>query len=436
MKISIIGFMGSGKSTVSALLAEKLGYPCIEIDHEIVALAGGKSIPQLFEQGEEIFRNFESEAVQRASTNSSVVISAGGGTPLRGENVKALRSGDSLIIYLSAQFETIRNRIGSNSERPLFRDQEKARELFEARQTIYRTCADYIVCAEQSPDEICAEIIDLVDEWRGKEPSPKKCMVIGDPIAHSLSPRMHSAAYQALRIDQQFSYQHMLVPAAELPVFISKFRSAPNLGASCTMPHKESLVSLVDSLDPMAEKIGAVNTLKRNGHKITGFNTDWLGIITPLTALTPLNGKSALVVGAGGAARAAICGLKASGVRVSVTNRTESKAAELAGRFSIALLPWSERLKSGSWDIIINTTSVGMGSPDGGSPLSGYPFSPSQIIFETIYHPRDTQLLKDARAAGARTIEGREMLLYQGVAQFELFTNRKAPVEQMRAALD
>lgn len=159
MKIIIIGFMGSGKSTVSALLAKRLKMPLIEIDQEIINHAGGLTIPQIFDRrGEAGFRELESEIVQRYSSSADAVISAGGGTPERDRNMVVLKSGESRTIYLEVTLDTVLHRLGDQSDRPLLRNPEGARALHQRRQAVYRRYADLIVSGENSPENICAEI--------------------------------------------------------------------------------------------------------------------------------------------------------------------------------------------------------------------------------------------------------------------------------------
>lgn len=263
----------------------------------------------------------------------------------------------------------------------------------------------------------------------------QRCLIIGDPVAHSLSPRMHNAGYKALGIENEFVFEHCQVTSEELPEFIARMRQDSSIrGAACTMPHKETLLALVDTVDARATRIGAINTLLCNNGKIEGHNTDWIGILAPLRQHIDLIGKKALILGAGGAARAAIVGLLEGGASVTVTNRSTGKAELLADQFSITALDWTQRGDSGSWDIIINTSALGMHPYENESPLPGYPFSPEQIVFETVYFPRITTLLQ--QASSARTLRGIDMLLHQGVAQFELFTGRQAPFAAMQQALD
>jgi shikimate dehydrogenase len=247
---------------------------------------------------------------------------------------------------------------------------------------------------------------------------------------------MHSAGYQALGITNDFSFTSAEVNISQLSAALKAFKMQKIRGAACTMPLKEALIPLVDWLDPHAKAIGAVNTLVFEEDILKGYNTDWLGIATPLKQTRELMNTQALVLGAGGAARAAIYALKTLGAAVSITNRTDDKAAHLAEQFSIHSIPWNNREDKSDWDVIINTTSLGMAPHLELSPLPAFHFSNKQIVFETIYNPRVTSLLQAASMQSAQTFCGIDMLLYQGLAQFELFTGKPAPVNEMRAALE
>jgi shikimate dehydrogenase len=168
----------------------------------------------------------------------------------------------------------------------------------------------------------------------------KICMVIGDPIAHSLSPQLHNAGYQALGIDDKFVYIAAQVKVNHIEDFIKGIRAMNIRGVSCTMPHKLAVMKYLDVIDETAKTIGAVNTIVNQEGILTGYNTDWLGAVTPLEKLTSLKNKEVAVLGAGGAARAIIFGLTKKGAKVTIFNRTREKAEEIAKEFDtrVALL--------------------------------------------------------------------------------------------------
>lgn len=259
------------------------------------------------------------------------------------------------------------------------------------------------------------------------------CLIIGDPVAHSLSPRMHNAAYRALNLN--FVMGAARVTHLTLPEAISGVRALNIRGLACTMPHKVAICSLLDELDPIAAEIGAVNTVVQEDGALRGYNTDWLGILKPLESLTPLRGKHVAILGAGGAAQAAVYACVSAAASVTIFNRTVANAEPLARRFHLELLPLDSNLNLERFDVIINTTSVGMSPRVELSPLTPDQIFSHQIVFETIYHPHETQLLRHARSRGARTLRGLDMFLEQGAAQFELHTGVEAPRGTMKAEI-
>lgn len=263
----------------------------------------------------------------------------------------------------------------------------------------------------------------------------KVCMVIGDPIAHSLSPEMHNAGYQALGIAGEFVYVAANVRIQESEQAIAGFRALGIRGISCTMPHKLEVMRYLDEIDPIAQKIGAVNTIVNDNGKLTGYNTDWLGIITPLEEKTNIAGKKIVILGAGGASRAMAFGLTQKRAEVTILNRTVANAKTLAKEFlcNFGSIDDIETIRDA--DIILNATSIGMGEMSNESPIPEELINKNMIIFDAIYHPYETKLLQYAKNKGAQTIHGLAMLLHQGTAQFTLFTGQQAPVAAMRKVL-
>lgn len=255
------------------------------------------------------------------------------------------------------------------------------------------------------------------------------CLIIGDPVSHSLSPVMHNAAYAALRIP--FVMAAARVEASALRAALHGMRALNIRGLAVTMPHKVAIQEFLDSVDPIAQTIGAVNTVVHADGTLTGYNTDWLGILRPLERVTSLAHKKVAILGAGGAAKAAIHAAKQGGASVTVFNRTLSTAEELASAFACSAGPLEHSDEIARNDIIINTTSLGMIGNEASSPLPQGTIRAHHIVFETIYSPAITTLLKDAQLVGAKIIQGAEMFLEQGAAQFELHTGVKAPREVM-----
>ncbi|HEX5744170.1 MAG TPA: shikimate dehydrogenase, partial [Candidatus Saccharimonadales bacterium] len=264
----------------------------------------------------------------------------------------------------------------------------------------------------------------------------KLCMIIGDPVAHSLSPAIHNAAYKALGLGGRFRYEARQVKPDQLADFMNEVRDKDIRGVSCTAPHKVAIMGHMDDIDPVAARIGAVNTVVNDKGRLKGYNTDWLGIMRSLEKITPLKGKRVALLGAGGAARSIAYGLVEKGAKVTVYNRTVEKARALAEEFGADSAGLDEVAAVKQADIIVNATSAGMSPNDGATPLPEEYISGGQIVFDSIYVPYETRLLKEAAARGARVIHGTEMLLAQAVEQFRLYTGYDAPEDVMRRALE
>lgn len=266
--------------------------------------------------------------------------------------------------------------------------------------------------------------------------------IFGYPLAHSISPAFQQAAFDSYSMDVR--YEAWPVPPEELERAVGKLRSEPYMGANVTVPHKQQVMELIDTIDPVAARIGAVNTIARTGESLTGYNTDVSGFIRSLREKGGFEprGRRALVLGAGGAARAAVFGLIEEGVEsLAIANRTLERAESLANEASplmegISAMPLQgdeiSRVAA-SADLIVNSTSIGMRHTDseGSSPLAGVRINPRSLVCDMVYNPEDTPLLKEARAAGARTLGGLPMLIYQGAAAFEIWTGKEAPIEVM-----
>lgn len=271
----------------------------------------------------------------------------------------------------------------------------------------------------------------------------KLCMIIGDPVEHSLSPAMHNAAYEALGIDDQFVFVASHVDIKKIEIVVNAVRVIGIRGLTCTIPHKIEVMKYLDWIDPVAEKIGAVNTVVNDDGVLKGYNTDWLGTVIPLQQLLKverLGGRNIALIGAGGAARAMAYGVIERGADLTIFNRSIEKAQELAQDLGphVDVKPMTALVETdslGDFDIILNATSLGMGEHIEETPIPKSHIQKKHVVFDAVYAPRETRLLREAAEQGAQTIQGLEMLLHQGAAQFELYTGKKAPVEIMRECL-
>ena len=268
------------------------------------------------------------------------------------------------------------------------------------------------------------------------------CGLIGDPIEHTMSPAMQNAAFKKKGID--FLYVPFRVRKEELGRAIEGMRALHIKGLNVTIPHKVAAIRFLDELDPLAEKIGAVNTIVNEDGVLTGYNTDATGFLQALleNGIEP-EGKNVLVLGAGGASRAISLILADSGARLTILNRLQELdwAEELAGRISqifkreVKALELNRKNLTSTLkktDILVNATSVGMTPDIEQTPVASNLLKPEITVFDIVYNPIKTRLLKEAEAAGAKTISGVEMLVWQGALAFEKWTGLKAPVDLMR----
>jgi shikimate dehydrogenase len=255
---------------------------------------------------------------------------------------------------------------------------------------------------------------------------------MGKPVSHSLSPAMHNTAFQKIGLNSV--YVAFEVEAENVPRALDGFRALGVCGVSVTIPHKQAVIAHLDAVDPVAEKIGAVNTLLIDNGHIRGSNTDWVGAMQALETVTELPGKTVLVIGAGGSARAIGFGLREKGAKMLLANRTLSKGQALATELGCECIPLTD-VEGVRADALINTTSVGMTPHVEDTPVPAAVLANIAAVMDIVYSPVETRLLREAKQAGCRTVDGRYMLLYQGVAQFELWTGRTAPVDVMRTTL-
>ena len=267
----------------------------------------------------------------------------------------------------------------------------------------------------------------------------KICMVAGDPIGNSLSPQMHNAGYKALGIDDRYVYVACEVKPDQVGDFIKGIRAMNVRGVSCTVPLKTLVIPHLDDIDKVAKEIGAVNTIVNNDEgTLTGYNTDWLGALIPLTRKIGLiKNKRIALVGAGGVARAIAYGLTKEKALLSVFNRTLGRAQEIVKIFGGTAYPLNALTSMvKGMDVIVNATSLGLNPETDVFPMNPSMISKGQVVFDAVYSPHgDGKFLEAAGRQGAITISGREMLLHQGMAQFKLFTGYEVPEQVMEETL-
>lgn len=262
--------------------------------------------------------------------------------------------------------------------------------------------------------------------------SPRKVLLLGDPVAHSLSPAMHNAAFRALGIDAV--YETRRTSPAQLGAVVAELRGEPYLGANVTIPHKEAVLGLVDDRTALVERIGAANTLLRRGTRLAADNTDARGFGEALDERrVDVEDGRVLVLGAGGAARACVVELlRRRPGAIELASRSPARAERLGADVGegVRAVPWPARLEG--YALVVNATPLGMHGED---PLVDVPLEPPLAVFDLVPTATETPLLRRARAKGCETVDGLLMLLHQAAASFELWTGRRAPLEVMRAAL-
>ena len=257
--------------------------------------------------------------------------------------------------------------------------------------------------------------------------------VIGDPVRHSLSPALHNAAFRALDLD--WVYLAFEVPPGSGAAAVEAVRTLGIDGLNVTMPHKADVAAAVDRLSPVARRLGAVNTVVRQGSTLVGESTDGEGFVAALRTDEGFDpaGKRCLVVGAGGAARAVVLALAEAGAsEVVVAGRTPERveaAAALAGaRGRVGSVD-----EASDADLVVNATPVGMGG-DPGVPLDPERVGPGQVVADLVYHPLATPFLEAARKRGAVAVNGLGMLIHQAALSFRLWTGEDPPLEVLSAA--
>ncbi|MBN1167027.1 MAG: shikimate dehydrogenase [Methanospirillaceae archaeon] len=457
-RIVLIGYRGTGKTTIGKRLAELLDLLFCDTDQEIKKTLG-VSIPDLFAgYGEEAFREIEHDTIAAIPPNVSIV-STGGGAVLDPENREFLRR-KSTIFWLMADPETIFERI-EKSDRPALSSlplHSEIEKMLCVRTPIYRSLADYTIKTDTKSIDACVreiaflyasggEVMKTREDWIFSHPLPASCNpdamrnlittidnprvrifgILGYPCGHSRSPQVWN------RLFSHFGMDNALYTWFEQknPDLILHTAYAMGIkGLSVTIPHKETVIPFCDEIKHDARTIGAVNTILFSEGRSFGFNTDWLGIYRPLEGYT---GGSACVIGAGGAASAAVYALMMRGYEVTILNRTEKKAEDLARRFGCSFGPLGDGDVS-SYDLVLNATPVGM-HPDTGIPVDPATLHQGMILFDLVYTPERTPFIIAGEKAGCIIIPGTEMFISQLAEQFTILTGLRVSTDQVREIL-
>jgi len=264
--------------------------------------------------------------------------------------------------------------------------------------------------------------------------------VVADPIGHSLSPLIHNAGFAHLGLNKV--YVPFRVPREDLGRFIDEAPSLGIRGLSITIPHKEEVIKKLTKIDAAVQGIGAANTVVLNGPVLAGYNTDYHAAMVSLeeameltsSGERPFAGMTAMVMGCGGAGMAITYGLVRRGATVLVSDIAPRKAEAVAERFKCVAVDWADRHKA-NLDILVNSTPVGMHPNVDESPFEKHHLRPSMVVFDAVYNPENTLLIKDARNRNCTVVTGIEMFVRQACLQFKLFTGAEGPAELMREVI-
>ncbi|MGB7188634.1 MAG: shikimate dehydrogenase [Acidobacteriaceae bacterium] len=279
---------------------------------------------------------------------------------------------------------------------------------------------------ETGPGQIAARTLRETYRIDQLDAATKVYGVAGNPIKHSLSPLMMNAALRRETVNGVF----LALQASRLSDLLTLVREVPISGLAVTMPLKEEILKHLERTDPLSEKVGACNTVVRSADgKLYGFNTDVAAVVRPLERRLALKGARVLVMGAGGAARAAVFGLKDKGAEVFVMNRTPEAGQKLARQAKAKNIKREQLVKT-NFDVIVNATPAGMAGAKTQSLLEPKEIN-ARLVFDLVYNPLETPLIRMARDKGIPVITGVEMFVHQGARQFEIWTGKPAPEEEM-----
>lgn len=288
------------------------------------------------------------------------------------------------------------------------------------------TFASATVGEETGPGQIAVRTLNETYRIDQLDAATKVYGVAGNPVKHSLSPLMMNTAFRRETVNGVF----LALQTSKVNDLMTLVREVPISGLSVTMPLKGEILKHLERTDPLSEKVGACNTVVRSAEgKLYGFNTDVAAVVRPLERRLALKGAKILVLGAGGAARAAVFGLKEKGAEVFVMNRTPETAQKLARQAKVKTFKRPQLAKA-EFDVIINATPAGMLGVKPQSILEAKEIN-ARLVFELVYNPLETPLIKLAREKGIPVVTGVEMFVHQGARQFEIWTGKPAPEEEM-----
>ncbi len=425
--IVLIGISGSGKTGMGKRLAHRLSREFIDLD-SLIEEREGSGIPEIFAaRGEAGFRLAETEAIKAISGSKDAIIACGGGAVLKEINMELL-SQNGIVVFMDRRVKDILRRVNLESRPLLNKAPEKLYKLHRERLPLYERYADFRVRCDGRPGAILHRLTQI----SRLEQRDMRLAVIGDPIAHSLSPDIHITALEPFL--RSLSYERNKVARDELPQWFARIKNGELEGFNVTMPHKKVIIPLLDHIDKEASELGSVNTVVRKNGEFWGYSTDGKGFARALASEGKrFKGSAVTIIGSGGAAVTIAMRAAREGAReLHIVARDRAKAQDIARKIKeyygtdSCLHPFLNRDGNGSeWDssIIINATPLGMEGIEEDFPH--YDFldlvEEGAIICDLIYSPAKTRFLMEAENRGLRTLGGINMLIEQALEADSLY---------------
>ena len=422
-RVVLLGFRYSGKSVIGKAIAETHGLKFVDLDKEIEEKEN-KTIAEIVKKkGWKYFRKLELNEYKAHFHEQDVVISCGGGFAVNeyfsSEEQTLLQNEKGLKVLFEIDKKTLVERIKTSQKRPNFDEKNdiitENINAYNSRYNVYNSI-DFDVKIDTSNDGIANAI-----------KRKTLCCVAGFPVWHSLSPKIHNLLYNIQGL-KDFVYTKCEIKPEKIEKFNDVVKFFNFRGVSITSPYKEKVMGIVDFLDDKAKHIGAVNTLFFDGGKVCGYNTDYIGVFDALANGTDLKDKNVAIFGSGGGAKSAVIACLELTKNITLFNRTKEKNDDFARKNAIKSCSLDE-FDSSKFDVIINATTVGLGTQK--SIISRKQILKNQVIFDMVYNPLDTKLLKDAVLQGAKIVYGIDMLIYQAIRQHEIYTGCLLSKEQI-----
>ena len=428
-RIILLGFRYSGKSAIGKALAKKHNLTFIDIDNEIEKKQNKTITEIVSKKGWKYFRELELNEYKSHLHEDNILISCGGGFAVNehfaSEENEILKQENGIKILLETDRETLIDRIKCSKQRPNFDAKNdiitENINLYDNRYDKYNSL-DFDVKIDTSNDKIVNAILNNT-----------LCGVVGYPVWHSLSPKIHNFLYKLHDLNE-FVYTKCEIKPDKIDKLKEIIKFFNFRGVSITSPYKQEVIKIVDVLDNKARQIEAVNTIAvvENG-RIYGYNTDCSGVLNALENKTILTNKRVAIFGSGGGAKSAVIACLEKTKNITLFNRTKEKNDYFAVKNGIKSCSLAD-FQPKDFDVIINATIVGLGTKE--SILKRSQILENHIVFDMVYNPLKTTLLKNAISKGAQIIYGIDMLVFQAIKQHEIYAKQKVHSEQIRKIQD